>query len=294
MSHSTTIGLFYFSGTGNTQVVAELLAKAFEQHGARVESARMEHVLQGKAQFDPEVYDLIGIGHPIHGFGVPRIVYDFVDTVPQVKDKRTFVFKSAADFIAVNNGASKSVIRRLKRKGYTTFYDRIICMPSNWAMKYDDAFSKQLCYVAVAKAEHMAGEVLAGQTRTLSINPFYRWIVRLVSRGEDLGARMFGRMLRVTDACTDCGRCIDNCPTANIRRQDDKIAFGYSCVFCMRCIYSCPQQAIVPRFSKFCVLEDGYDVRAIINNPDLEGNFVTAETRGFYRHFVRYILNTEV
>ena len=101
-------------------------------------------------------------------------------------------------------------------------------------------------------------------------------------------------MLKVTDACIDCGRCIDNCPTVNIRRQDEKIMFGYSCVSCMRCISSCPQQAIVSRGFGFTVLKDGYNIRRIINNPDIEGNFVTAETRGFYRHFVRYILDVEV
>lgn len=289
-----SIGLFTFSGTGNTQVVAELLAKALEQRGAHVEITRIEHVLQSKAQFDPDAYDLIGIGHPIHGLDAPRIVYDFIDTLPPAQDKRTFIFKTAADFISVNNGASKTAIKRLRRKGYDVFYDRIVCMPSNWAMKYADAFSKQLCFTAIAKTEHMAGEVLAGRERKLRINPLLRWIAKLTSRGEDLGARLFGEMLTVSDACIDCGQCIDNCPTGNIRRKDGKITFGYNCVFCMRCIYACPQQAIAPRFGKFCVIKDGYDIGAIIANADLEGNFVTEETRGFYRHFLEYIRNADV
>ncbi len=289
-----SIGLFTFSGTGNTQVVAELLAKEFEHHGAHVELTRIEHVLQGKARFEPEAYDLVGIGHPIHGFDAPRIVYDFVDALPPVESKRTFIFKTAADFISVNNGASKTAIERLRRKGYDVFYDRIVCMPCNWAMRYDDALSKQLCYTAIAKAEHMAGEILAGQSRELEINPVIRWIVHLLSRGEDRGARRFGNRLAVTDACIDCDTCIDNCPTANIRRENGRITFGNACVWCMRCIYACPQRAIVPRFAKFCVLTGGYDIRAIIANAHLEGNFVTEETRGFYRHFLRYIRNADV
>jgi flavodoxin/ferredoxin len=289
-----SISLFYFSGTGNTQVVAEMLAKAFEQHGAQAKTARIEHVLQGKAQFKPEAYDLIGIGHPIHGFDAPRIVYDFVDALPQVEGKRTFIFKSAADFISVNNGASKTAIKRLRRKGYDVFYDRIVCMPSNWAMKYDDEFSKQLCFTAIAKTEHMAGEVLEGRERKLRIKPLLRWIAKLTSRGEDLGARLFGKMLTVSDACIDCGQCVGNCPTANIHRENGKITFGYNCVFCMRCIYACPQQAIAPRFGTFCVIKDGYDIRAIIANADIEGNFITEETRGFYRHFWKYIRNVDV
>ncbi|MBN1178672.1 MAG: flavodoxin family protein [Anaerolineae bacterium] len=192
-----SIGLFYFSGTGNTQVVAELLAKAFEQHGAQVEIVRIEHVLQGRARFEPEAYDLVGIGHPIHCFDAPRIVYDFVDILPRAEKKRTFIFKTAGDFISVNNAGSKTAIKQLECKGYDVFYDRIICMPTNWTMKYSDEFSKQLCYVATAKTEHMAGEVLAGQERKLRINALLRWITKLTSRGEDLGARFFGMFLSI-------------------------------------------------------------------------------------------------
>jgi ferredoxin/flavodoxin len=291
---TTSIGLYTFSGTGNTQVVAELLAKAFERYDADVEIARIEHVLQGQTRLEPKAYDLMGIGHPIHGFDAPRIVYDFIDALPLVDSKRTFIFKTAGDFISVNNGASKTAIKQLGRKGYDVFYDRVICMPSNWAMKYDDAFSKQLCYTAIAKAEHMAGEILAGRERDLKVNPLLRWIVRLLSWGEDRGARRFGKNLTITDACIDCDTCIDNCPTGNIRRQNGRITFGNDCVWCMRCIYACPQQAIVPHFAKFCVLKDGYDIQAIINDPTFEGAFVTEETRGFFRHFLKYVRNVSV
>jgi ferredoxin/flavodoxin len=291
---TVSVGLCHFSGTGNTQVVAELLAKAFEHYGAHVESARIEHVLQGKARFEPAAYDLVGIGHPIHGFDTPRIVYDFIDALPQVEGKRTFIFKTAGDFISVNKAASKTAIKRLKRKGYNVFYDRIVCMPTNWAMQYDDTFSKQLCYTAIAKAEHMAGEILARKERQLKVNPFLRWIVKLVALGEARGARRFGQGLAVTDACAGCNKCIDNCPTNNIQRENGRPTFGNACVWCMRCIYACPQQAIVPRIAKFSVLKDGYDIRAIIANADLEGNFVTEETKGFYRHFLRYIRNADV
>ncbi len=217
-----------------------------------------------------------------------------LDILPQAENKRTFIFKAAGDFISVNNAASKMAIKRLKRKGYDVFYDRMVCMPANWAMKYADEFAKQLCYIATAKAEHMAGEILAGQSRDLRINPLLRWMARLLSRGEDWGARRFGKGLAITDACTDCDTCIDNCPTNNIHRENGRIAFGNECVWCMRCIYACPQQAIVPRSAKFCVLKDGYDIRTIINNPNLEGDFITEETRGFFRRFLEYVRNADV
>ena len=186
-----SIGLFYFSGTGNTQVVAALLKEAFERRGVDVTTTRIEQALKEKAGFDPDAYDLVGVGHPVHGFDAPRILYDFIADLiapsPAVEKKRAFIFKTAGDFSSMNNAASKTAIECLERKGYDVFYDRIICMPSNWAVKYDDAFSKQLYCAAVAKMAHMVDDILAGRERSLKVGPILRWGVRLLSQGEDWG-----------------------------------------------------------------------------------------------------------
>ncbi len=289
MPMTRSIALFYFSGTGNTQVVAELLTEAFEKHGVDVSMRRIEQVLQEEARFDPDAYDLIGVGHPVHGFDAPRILYDFIAALPDVEKKRAFLFKTAGDFISINNAASKTAIKRLARKGYDVFYDRLICMPSNWAVKYDDDFSKQLYCAAVDKTAHMAGDILAGRERALEVASILRWGAWLLSRAEDWGARLFGQGLRVTDGCIDCGLCIENCPTDNIQREGNLITFGSDCLGCMRCIYACPQQAIEPRFAKFCVLKEGYDIRSIIEDESLEGDFVTEETKGFFGRFLEYV-----
>ena len=284
-----SVGMFTFSGTGNTEFVSGLLEARFEEVGLDVEARRMEDVLRSGSRVDVESYDLIGFGHPIHGFGAPRIVYDFIDTLAPGQGLRAFVFKTAADFIAINNGASVGAIRKLRRKGYEVFYDRIICMPSNWAVRYDDELARQLCDTAVVKASHMCGEILAGKERLPRTGPIAGAVVRLVGLGEDLGARLFGKELRASDACIDCDTCIDNCPTGNIHREDGRITFGWDCVWCMRCIYDCPQQAISPRFTKFCVLKDGYDIHSIIDDPTLKGSYVTEETQGYFKRFLRYV-----
>jgi len=284
-----SVGMFTFSGTGNTKVVAGLLEEQFRENGLEVEARRMEDILKSGARVDVGSHDLIGIGHPIHGFGAPRIVYDFIDVLPPGEGLRTFVFKTAADFIALNNGASVRAIRQLRCKGYDVFYDRIICMPSNWAVGYDDELAKQLCDTAVAKAKHMCGEILVGRERLPRIGVIARVVIRLVGIGEDFGARCFGKELRVSDECIECDKCVNNCPTGNIHREDGRITFGWDCIFCMRCIYDCPQQAISPRLTKFCVLKDGYDIHSIIDDPTLKGNYVTEETRGYFKRFLRYV-----
>lgn len=283
------VGLCYFSGTGNTEIVTELLEAAFECHSVAVKTVRVEDVLKGRAQLDLESCDMIGLGHPIHGLDAPRIVYRFVNALPLVNDRPTFVFKSAADTVRINHGASKALIRRLEDKGYRVFYDRIICMPSNWLVGYDDRLAKQLYEAAIAKTAHMCQEILAGRERTLQIHPVLGAIARGVHKGEDWGARMFGKELHASEACTRCGQCVELCPAGNIRWEKGRIRFGWDCMWCMRCIYACPQKAISPRLSKLLVLKQGYDIRAIVADPSIAGAFVTEDTRGYYRRFLRYV-----
>ena len=53
-----------------------------------------------------------------------------------------------------------------------------------------------------------------------------------------------GYKFSVSDECIRCGRCVENCPTHNIKLQDGKITFGKQCMTCLRCVSVCPVQAI--------------------------------------------------
>lgn len=289
MGTSRSLGIYFFSGTGNTEIVSQLLAREATRHGIAVEMTRIEDVLKGVAPLDVARHDMIGIGHPIYGFGTPRIVHDFVRKMPAVHDKPTVVFKSAADCLSINNGASRGLIRRLGRKGYRVFYERIICMPCNWLIEYPPAFARQLYDAAIVKVEHMCQEIVEGKERKPNVGPVLRTLAELSHMSEDIGARFFGKELHRTTDCIDCGQCVNICPTGNIRRKSGRVVFGWDCIWCMRCIYACPTRALMPRFSKLVVLREGYDIARTIEAPAGEGGCVSAATRGYYQHFWRYL-----
>ena len=289
-----SIGIYCFSGAGNTEVISDLLRDALRRGGVRVEIRRMEDILKGRVPNAADTWDMLGIAHPIYGFAAPRIVHRFLRELPLADGKRVFLLKSAADFLAINHAASGPVIRQLEERGYEVVYDRIICMPCTWLIGYPDSLSRQLHAVAIAKTEHMCMELLAGKSRRLSMHPTLKALARLVGVAEAWGARFFGKELRVSSACVDCGRCIQECPTGNIRREDGHTRFGWDCLWCMRCIYACPQRAISPRFSRFFVLEGGYDLGAILVDGSPDDALVNADTRGYFKHFWRYVRDIEV
>ena len=57
----------------------------------------------------------------------------------------------------------------------------------------------------------------------------------------------------------------------------------------MRCVYGCPENALKAGHLKFVVLKNGYDIRRIINNSDIKGEFETKISKAYYRRFYNYI-----
>lgn len=54
------------------------------------------------------------------------------------------------------------------------------------------------------------------------------------------------------DGCTECGACVTNCPTDNIRLEKGRPFFDATwCPGCSNCIISCPEKCISPKTEKF-------------------------------------------
>lgn len=289
-----SIGIFYFSGTGNTELVSKLLVSAFERRQTKVELIKIEDIIHKKEKFDPDKYDFIGIGHPVLAFDATAVVYRFAKLLPEINWKRTFVFKVAADSLFINNGASKSVIGILEEKGYKVFHDSIFVMPCNFLVKFDDRLVKQLYEVAVKKVERISEEILSEKPVMLKLNIILRGLCKLAYYCEEkIGARIFGKGLKASKACIKCKKCIRDCPTKNVSYENNQIKFSSKCIWCMKCIYSCPKGAITASRLKGCVLKDGYNggenIQRILDNPEIKGDFITNRTKGYFKHFYKYI-----
>lgn len=288
------IGVYYFSGTGNTEIVARMLASALQSDDVNmVELRKVEDVTRGKINLAIDGYDIIGIGHPVLGFGSPGIMRNFIKNFPSGGGKKVFIFKTAADFHWINYDASGPLINILRAKGYDVLNDTLLAMPSNFLIRFEDNMCRQLYEALPEKILKLSEDILNEERWELPMNGLLRVICRIMNFGEDrIGAKVFGRGLRASSKCNGCRKCIKNCPVENIAMPKGEIVFGNNCIMCMRCVYACPQNAIyASRLSSF-VLDNyngGENIYKLLNAPENAADFVTESTRGYYKHFRGYL-----
>lgn len=286
------IGIFYFSGTGNTEIIAKLLSKSYERKQIEVELFRIEDIVNHKNPFVINDFDMIGVGHPVLGFGASGITDLFAQMLPHCPEKKAFIFKTASSPHYLNQGASDTVIQAMEAKGYRVFHNSIIAMPCNWYIKYDDQLNKQLYQAAVKKVDKIVADTINTQEQHLKINGVLSKLLRFLYYGEEhYGAQYFAKGLAASANCNRCKKCVRDCPTNNISEAEGKICFGSNCIWCMRCIYACPNHAIKARHLTGCVLDPytgGFNIDQLLNNPQINGNYVTEKSKGYYKHFIKY------
>jgi ferredoxin/flavodoxin len=286
--HIRSIGIFYFSGTGNTKAVTEMLATSFKEQGCTVDVIAIDEIVKNKKILGMENYDIIGFGYPVHALNAPRIFFEFLALLPEGNQKKIFVFKSAGD--PFMNGGSTALVRTaLHKKGYIVTSERLFVMPANVLVRYRDSLIKQLYNTAIRRGKTMVTEILFDVPRLQKNTLFSTSITAVFSALEGFGGRFFGKHLYCADTCNSCGICVQSCPTNNITLQKNRIIFDLKCTFCMRCIYSCPLNAISPRFLRFLVIKPWYNLQKIVSDQTVKDSCITDKTKGYFKHFNRYL-----
>lgn len=280
------IGIFYFSGTGNTEIVANMLKESFSNQGCQADLIRMEDVLKDKMKTDIQKYDLIGIGSQVIGFGTPNLVKKFIHTFPGGLGKKVFIFRTAGGVTPINYNASQPIIKVLTKKGYKVFYEQLFSISSNWTVKYDDYVIKELYEATKKKVKVMCVEVVRGDKRLLKTDLKHRVLMGFVREISSKLLWLVGKDYTVSAWCTGCGLCIKNCPAENIYKKNNKIKFKAVCNVCMRCIYACPKKAIKFRLFSFFPVSEDYNIKNIIEHPCIGSQDKRGHVPAFFKDYV--------
>ena len=119
----------------NTEKIAKVFAKVLD---AQIKTP--EQINPGELQ----EYNLIGFGSGIYGEKHHKLLLDFVDTLPQITNKKTFIFSTSALQGKAKVAKDHSLLReKLLSKGYM-IVDEFSCkgFNTNSFMKYFGGMNK--------------------------------------------------------------------------------------------------------------------------------------------------------
>lgn len=282
---STAI-IYFFTGTGHTQRVTQMIAHAFESRGVTVS---LFEVREPKTDApSPADYDYVGFGYPVHAFNSPQMFLRFVAELPSAPGKNTFIFKTAGEPFLFNTVSSARLYKILTKKGYDVRLDKHLLMPYNIISRYEDSLVKQMLLYNEAYSRLIVQKVCNEERDEIKYAFFCR-IVSFLLRIEWPGAKLNGLLYSVNNKkCIRCMKCVKCCPTGNISVKNNKIIFGGQCAMCMGCVMQCPTDAVRIGLIHFLRINGSYKFDQIYNDPGISANFVNENTKGYFRMFRKY------
>ena len=255
----TSLDLYFFSGTGNTLLVAEKLAETFLKNKIDMNTYKIEN--SDPKKIDPK--KTIGLAFPVAMQSTYPFIWNFINNLPNVDGTEIFM----VDTLHAFSGAIVAPLKKvLKKKGYKTIGAKEIIMPSNLRKKINPKEDKIKIAQGLKTAEEYAYSLINKRAEWKSVPLLPHIFHYLVTRKylwnymKELGKKF------KTDRgkCTKCKICMEICPVKNIIIPDFP-EHQKKCELCMRCIMFCPTGAITMPIFKIQKYK-AVDVKKIKNN----------------------------
>ena len=245
------IGIWVFSGTGNTLKCAKALETALIERGV---SVGFHEIVDGSER--AEERDLV-ICYPVYGFNMPYILKTFCRNLKS--GGNVWFLKTSGEPLRLNDNSSAEPIRILRKNGYCIKGEFHYIMPYNMVFRHTDELASRMWETAQKRIPDAAERIANGEDAPIAA-PIPAKIVSALCRIEHWFYPKNGRLFRVDPKkCVRCKKCVKNCPTKNITFENGKFRFGKSCIGCVRCSFKCPTDAIHIGLIDFMRVNGPYD-----------------------------------
>lgn len=228
--------VFYFSGTGNTKLLAKLSAKYF---GVVEES--IEENLKPLGE-EKEIIIL----YPIYGSLPPRIFRSWASSF-LVSDNEVKVYCIVSQMGFSADGAM--IIKEYLPPNCKIIHAVHINMPNNIAnfpilkIGTKNMIRRKINRAKKKLKKHL--ELIKNKKYKLMGNSnFWHKMGKLQREGFLKSEPVLAKKVFVFENCIGCGKCFEVCPTKNYEIVDKKAVALGKCTLCLRCMYKCPVSAI--------------------------------------------------
>ncbi len=247
--------IYYFSGTGNTLVVAKRIAERLDGTLHPIAAVDRSEPIETDAS-------VIGITFPVYYADLPNIVRRFAEQL--VCAEETYIF-GVATYGGAVSASFKSLARILAQRGLSLAAGYGVHMPQNafrkpWENKlaiYRRAQSR-IHFVTRSVEARRGGLHYANLALQLLLTPLGGFFQRMTAPALEKAAGLpkasgltvqqliplADRSLSASEACTGCGLCTQVCPVTNIGIVESRPVWHSHCENCLACVNWCPQNAI--------------------------------------------------
>lgn len=230
--------IYWFSGTGNSLVVAMDLAKALGDTEL-IPIARMINRNNLPAS------EKMGVVFPVYAFGLPVIVRRFLHQAPVASAKYIYTVATMGGLAGTVHQEARTL---LAKRGATLAAGWSIVMPGNYpVLSAPPPVEKQARIFA--KAQQRIGRIAAGVSAGITgifedTRLPLRWPLEIMHNFTGNKFSDADSNFVVGKNCKHCAVCAKICPVENIRLVEGKPVWMHHCEQCMACLQWCPAQAI--------------------------------------------------
>jgi ferredoxin len=230
--------IYVYSGTGNSLWVAKKLSAAL----GNTEIVPVS--LAKEARITP-VSQNAGIIFPVHIWGIPAPVVDFINRLEADSSKHCFAVAVHAGQVAATLIQLRDLMQKKNVKLSSGFS---ICMPSNyipWSGAVSPQKQQKLFHEALIKINKIASHIKNNKETPPEKGPAWQnyFFSKIYNLSYSKVAKMDKSFL-ADEKCTGCGICEKICPARNILLKNGSPRWQNNCEQCFACLQWCPDEAI--------------------------------------------------
>ena len=238
---SKSAEIFYFTGTGNSLVVARDIADKIDGRLTPVPLVMEEETVKVDA-------DVLGIVCPTYYTRTPGIVERFIGKLANLESKYVFA-------IVTVGGIAGGILDRLSemvgRRGGSLAAGFVVRMPANYIHASGPpplVLQKRMFRNWEKKAVKIADDINHRKTgQREKFNPLMTALFSKSIEKQYLAGGLapdIDKNFHADDKCNACGICVKVCPVNNVVMAGSRPVWRHHCEKCLACIQWCPEQAI--------------------------------------------------
>ena len=231
--------ILYFSGTGNSRFVAEMVASICEDDAVSMNTFIKEHKAGSFTSDKPYVFV-----SPVYVSAIPRTVEKFIEESVFSGSRDAYFIMTCAGGMG---GCPAYAEKICEKKGFKCKGTCQIVMPQNYLVFFntkDEETNGKIIDDAVPSIKKYAELIKSGSSFPDSGMKKWEYVSTEMILGMYYKWFMKDKKFYAGESCISCGKCVQVCPLDNIRLENGKPEWTGNCTHCMACINSCPKSAI--------------------------------------------------